>query len=220
MSEPSPMIQEQVSRELDLVKREIAVLRVEANAVAKPQEQSSWRQVKGPAALAVIGIIGTLAAGIWQLHTGRELEREKLRSSLILRASESGDPDTTLRNLKFLVKSQLIDDPGDVIVKLTIEDAPSFGPSAVRPLLYTDLMRIFGDPKLKPVEGQQGLGLAEPDASWVAENIVEVEIPELKGIPGFPNSGRIRFHRHAAPHLKAAFAEISERANRSDSQLR
>jgi hypothetical protein len=217
VSEPSPMIQEQVSRELDLVKREIAVLRAEANAVAKPQEQSSWRQIKVPAALAIFGILGTLAGGIWQLHSGRELEREKLRSSLILRASESGDPDTTLRNLRFLVKSQLIDDPGDVITNLTIENAPSFGPSAVRPLLGADLMRIFGDPKLKPVEGS---GLAQPDDSWVAENLVEVEIPELKENPGFPNSGRIRFHRHAAPHLKAAFAEISERANRSDSQLR
>jgi hypothetical protein len=64
---------------------------------------------------------------------------------------------------------------------------------------------------LKPVEGQQGLGLAEPEASWVAENLVEVEIPELKGIPAFPNSARIRFHRHAAPHLKAAFIEIREK---------
>jgi hypothetical protein len=146
VSEPSPIIQEQVSRELDLVKREIAVLRVEANAVAKPQEQSSWRQMNVPAALAVIGIIGTLAGGIWQLHSGRELEREKLRSSLILRASESGGPYTTLRNLKFLVKSQLIDDPGDAILKLTIETVPSFGPSAVRPLLGADLMRISGTP--------------------------------------------------------------------------
>src|SRR6185369_2510595 len=145
--EPSILIENQLIREVDLLNREIAQLRREAKGATEPVERSGWSHINTPAALALIGIIGTIGGGIWQLHSGRELEREKLRSSLILRASESGDPQTTLRNLQFLIRARLIEDPGGALASLRVADAPSFVSNPPKPLAQSDLKRLFGDPK-------------------------------------------------------------------------
>lgn len=192
-------------REIDLLKREIAQLRREAE---KPAASSGWSRFNTPAALAVLGILGTIAGGVWQLHSGRELEREKLESSLVLRASESGDPQTTLRNLQFLVTAKLIDDPEGLLTNLTLDQAPAFVSNPPKLLAESDLKRLFGDPKLI-IQDQASGDLAVPDEGWVSQNLELIEIPELIGIPGFAESGKLKFHRQAAPHLQAAFAEIA-----------
>lgn len=42
--------------------------------------------------------------------------------------------------------------------------------------------------------------------SWEDENIVRVEIPQLRGIAGAPSSGVVRFHRRAADQLREVWA--------------
>jgi hypothetical protein len=43
-------------------------------------------------------------------------------------------------------------------------------------------------------------------SGWVAENIVTVTIPELRGIVGAPASGKVQFHKLVAPHVVDLFA--------------
>jgi hypothetical protein len=50
---------------------------------------------------------------------------------------------------------------------------------------------------------------------WVARNIVEVEIKQLRGVPGAPANGRIRFHKKGVDQLKEMFNEF-ERQGLSD----
>lgn len=45
---------------------------------------------------------------------------------------------------------------------------------------------------------------------WDEDHLIQVELPELKGLKGFPVSGRVRFHRDAAGALRSAFKEIGE----------
>jgi hypothetical protein len=44
--------------------------------------------------------------------------------------------------------------------------------------------------------------------NWVQQNIVDVSIPQLKGVHGAPNNGIVRFHKNGADQLKELFAEI------------
>lgn len=48
--------------------------------------------------------------------------------------------------------------------------------------------------------------------NWDDRNIITVHIPQLKGIPtyGAAFSGNVQFYKHAAPQLKAAFAEVEK----------
>lgn len=162
-----------------------------------------------PTWLAILGAIVTVGTGIWQLHAGRELEREKLRSTLIQEASKSANAETTLKNLKFLVKAGLIVDEQGAIATLKLDDVPSFAQPPITALTQSEMIENFGDPKLGPREGR--LGFAEPNEAWIKKNLVEVEIPALHGVRGFPLSGKIRLHRKAAPHFQEAIAEISQK---------
>lgn len=47
--------------------------------------------------------------------------------------------------------------------------------------------------------------------NWVARNIVEVEIKQLRGVEGAPSNGRIRFHKKGVKQLKGFFDEIERR---------
>jgi D-alanyl-D-alanine carboxypeptidase len=168
--------------------------------------------LSNPTWLAVLGVIASVATGFWQLHANRQLEREKLRSTLIQEASKSGSPETTLKNLKFLVKAGLVEDEKGAIAALKLGEVPSFQLLPAVPLTRAEMTESFGDPKLVPKKGDDGLmGFAEPDETWLKANLIEVDLPNLIGVPGFPQSGKIKFHRKAAPHLQAAIAEISRK---------
>lgn len=194
-----------LAREIDLLRAGLAdAKQAQGN---KPRESL----LHSPAVLAVLGVAGTIGTGIWQLHANRELEREKLRSSLIQEASKSGDQTTTVRNLLFLVKAGLLSDEGGQIAHLKPENAPSFAKESAKPMTRQEMAAAFGDPRLavNDDDGRPALGVT--DAAWVAENLIKVELPQMKGVPGFPASGRIWFHKNAAEPLKAAIAEISQR---------
>ena len=42
--------------------------------------------------------------------------------------------------------------------------------------------------------------------TWEDDNVVRVEVPQLRGIKGAPDSGKVRFHRLVADQLQALFA--------------
>lgn len=48
------------------------------------------------------------------------------------------------------------------------------------------------------------------DFMWEMENIIGVTIPQLKGVPGFPKTLTIPFHRDAADQLQEFFAYLEK----------
>ena len=81
-----------------------------------------------PLLLAIIGATATAIVGLlanqWQLDSSRQLERDKLESSLILKAVESSEPNQRVAALKFLAKAGLITDQSRKIEKLTADEVP------------------------------------------------------------------------------------------------
>jgi energy-coupling factor transporter ATP-binding protein EcfA2 len=71
---------------------------------------------------------------------------------------------------------------------------------------------MISHPFLGKVPYRKGeTGALEVDQDWIDENIVSVQILELKGIKGLPASGKVRFHRCAIAQLQAALREIKEK---------
>lgn len=103
-----------------------------------------------PAILAILGAVCTASFGLVanknQLDASRQLERDKLESSLILKAVDSSDPAQRISALKFLVKAGLISDNNGTIEKLTVDDVPQIknpvvqSGSASAPVSITDLV--------------------------------------------------------------------------------
>ena len=76
---------------------------------------------------------------------------------------------------------------------------PNFGsPSQSR------VKELFGEFQYQRTSGKEIRILG----NWVAQNIVEVEIKQLKGVLGAPANGKIRFHKKGAAQLKELFNEI------------
>jgi peptidoglycan hydrolase-like protein with peptidoglycan-binding domain len=63
---------------------------------------------------------------------------------------------------------------------------------------------LFGEFQFNRLSG----GNIQILGTWVADNIVKVEIPQIAGIEGAPADGKIRFHRKGADQLKGLFDEI------------
>src|SRR5436305_12582544 len=74
----------------------------------------------------LLSLIGAEVANILQTRANFELEREKEKSSLILKAIETGNPEAATRNLLFLLRTGLISDPSGKIAAL--EARPQDGP--------------------------------------------------------------------------------------------
>jgi len=89
--------------------------------------QSGW---SSPTVLALIaatvGLLGNLAVAAYNGSTSRQIERDHLRSSLILQAIGTGGPDTACRNLNFFVSLGFVEDPKGTIHKCG--DNPSSSP--------------------------------------------------------------------------------------------
>jgi len=115
---------DQVSLDDRLKMAEAAVK--EAEAALKRHDlamSSSWsRWLASPVTPVVItaaaGFIVAQFTSHWQNQSAMSLEREKLKSSLFLKAIETGKPEDAARNLVFLVKIGLIDDPSGKIAAL------------------------------------------------------------------------------------------------------
>jgi peptidoglycan hydrolase-like protein with peptidoglycan-binding domain len=65
--------------------------------------------------------------------------------------------------------------------------------------------KIFGSFKYKAANDGTDAVIITDD--WAKKNIKFVEIPQLKGIPGVPPSGRIQFHQLAEKQLVNLFAD-------------
>lgn len=65
---------------------------------------------------------------------------------------------------------------------------------------------IFGKYKFKAAPTAKNREAIKILGNWESENIVRVEIPQLRGIKNAPRSGKIRFHRLAADQLVALWA--------------
>lgn len=74
----------------------------------------------------IIGLIGAGVANVLQTRSNLQLERQKFESSLMLKAIETGKPEAAAKNLIFLVKVGLINDPSGRIAALESnpQDAP------------------------------------------------------------------------------------------------
>lgn len=205
------MLPHRTSIRLELRRFGAELSHLRAEFTNKPKTETT-SILSNPTWLAVVGAVASVATGFWQLHANRQLEREKLRSTLIQEASKSGSPETTLKNLKFLVKAGLVDDEKGAIAALQLDDVPSFALLPATPLTRAEMLDNFGDPKLVRKQGDgDRAGIAVPDEAWMKANLIDVDLPELIGVPGFPESGKIKFHRKAAPHLQAAIAEIHQK---------
>lgn len=90
---------------------------------AEIKSKSGWRSLTSTPLLPILltalaGFVVDRFSNIAKNDGERVLEREKLRSSLILKMSETGDYCQTAKNLLFLVDMKLIEDTGDAISKL------------------------------------------------------------------------------------------------------
>ena len=92
-------------------------------------ESGTWNSPLGVAiAGALLGGIGALFAFGFNVYVEEEkaanqleVEKAKLRNSLIISSISTGDTATAAKNLKFFVEIGAIDDPGGKIAKLTGE---------------------------------------------------------------------------------------------------
>jgi hypothetical protein len=141
-SEDTPKPEVSLSDDEISLKREQLQLRREALAL-KREELASGRKHSGTLNLSPVtttilaGIIGLLGTGVGAMTQGwsnrtlerdkfefnKQIEREKNKANLILKAVETGDPEDAKTNLLFLVKAGLIQDPDGLISKLANDPA-------------------------------------------------------------------------------------------------
>ena len=152
---PNPTLDAQHAQlELEIKRTELAIkqAKLQAKLNEKPPAPPSPASqpppkpsATSPLTLAIItGIIGLIGAGVanvLQTRTNLQLERQKFESSLMLKAIETGKPEAAAKNLLFLVKVGLINDPSGKIASLESkpEDAPVLpvAPGAVVPVPRT-----------------------------------------------------------------------------------
>lgn len=121
-------VHQKVMNEQDETLLELRVQSLEAELSrqkAPPAKAHFWAN---PAILAILGAVCTASFGLVtnkeQLNASRQLERDKMESSLILKAIDSSDAEQRISALKFLVKAGLISDHDKKIDELKLEDVP------------------------------------------------------------------------------------------------
>jgi hypothetical protein len=82
--------------------------------------------------------------------------------------------------------------------------APASPASSPRVLSTAEMDKLFGPLPWSPVDGNDSAITVEP--AWVAQNLVTIDIPQLRDVPG-ANGGRITVHRVIAERVRALFAE-------------
>jgi hypothetical protein len=124
------------TRELDLLLREKALQLKEADLDLRTKELDISRSESRlnqyirrysfvrPASAAFLALFITVVGYFIQSYLNRQLEREKLRGQLIVKAIETGNQESAKRNLLFLIKTGLITDDTGKIGALTPADAP------------------------------------------------------------------------------------------------
>ena len=81
-------------------------------------------------------------------------------------------------------------------------------------LSIVDRARLFGSPRFKEI----GKGLVALDSTWQRDNIVLINLPELKGVQSYggPSSGNVQVHKLAVESFRAVFREIGKQGLRGD----
>ncbi len=90
---------------------------------ARLESEAAGRRVRfSPLGVALfsgaLGLIGTGAGALLQGYSNMKLERQKFESQLIFKAIETGNPEAAAKNLLFMVKIGLIQDPTGKIGQL------------------------------------------------------------------------------------------------------
>lgn len=109
-----------------LLAARLELVEAETKRLATPKKpESVW---SNPIVLAIVGATATAIVGLLtnksQLDASRQLERDKLESSLILKAIDTNEPSERLLALQFLVRVGLVSDPEKKISNLTPEQVP------------------------------------------------------------------------------------------------
>ena len=94
----------------------------------------------------------------------------------------------------------LVDNPDN-----TAKSGPNYPPKpSFRPLSGTAArQRKFGKFSFVSDPSPRNRERIRITDNWERENIIRVHIPQLAGVEGAPRSGKVRFHRLAAPQLVA-----------------
>jgi hypothetical protein len=109
-----------------LAEARLELIQAELERLKTPkQKEGFWNN---PLIIAVVGATATAIVGLVtnqiQVSASRQLERDKLESSLILKAIDANDPTERLLALKFLVNVGLVSDSQGKISSLQAEEIP------------------------------------------------------------------------------------------------
>jgi hypothetical protein len=115
-----------IELESRLLELRVELLEAEVSRQKAPKPTANvW---SSPLLLAIVGATITAVVGLItsqsQLAASRQLERDKLESSLILKAIDSDDPNERIASLQFLVKADLISDRNKRIESLKPSEVP------------------------------------------------------------------------------------------------
>ncbi|HEV8369307.1 MAG TPA: hypothetical protein VGQ39_15235 [Pyrinomonadaceae bacterium] len=159
---PTNLDAEHAKLDLEIKQTELAIKQAELKSklnekpLTPPQTQAQPQRTTAPSPLTlaiitgIIGLIGAGVANVLQTRSNLQLERQKFESSLMLKAIETGKPEAAAKNLLFLVRVGLINDPSGRIAALESkpEDAPVLpvAPGAVAPVPRTaSAAQVFFD---------------------------------------------------------------------------
>ena len=114
------------------------------------------------------------------------------------------DPDGIVGHQTIVQAIQL----GFTVLEETVDEgknSPNWPPKPDFPPLIGTTARqtLFGKFAYKVIPDSSGE--VQILGNWAKQNIVTVNIPQLKGIKGAPTSGNIQFHRLAAQQMQAMF---------------
>lgn len=151
-----------------------------------------------------------------KFEANRSMEMQKQQHELILKMVSVGDEKQAKANLKFLAESGLLSSGLAASISAS-KDVPvlptnSTSDSNIRVLSATERQALLGGADFSVTDPDRGT--IQVDDSWVSQNIVSVNVPQLRGKGSIGNgesfSGQVRFHKAAAPALLAAFAEVEQ----------
>lgn len=113
----------EISSDEDLKKKELELKYLEICLHRDELESNKWKNplVVG-LVVAVIGLVGNVWIRYEQSNNTLLVEKEKLKSNLILESIKTGNQKDASKNLNFLLKLGFLEDPGDKIKKYLSED--------------------------------------------------------------------------------------------------
>ncbi len=171
-----------------------------------------------------LGLTGDDVVGWQRFLTGQDFYTDEVSGSfdeatksatIAFQAKNGLTPDGVVSNLTFACAMdkynfELVKDPDDVSLQ-----GPNWPPKPqFSPLVSTAQRQdTFGSFRFQAVPTPSNPEALTILDGWALNNIVQVEIPQLIGIPGAPSSGTILFHKKGADQIKALFRAWEENAD-------